>query len=110
MSLPMLQTARLLLRPLQEDDAEGLTQPTGTQTRCVFWDSPAYRDAPPPSACRVDPWGPAHLPCAVSRRISSIDCPEIVKNRSSGRRSLFHSPPTRAVILNCCWPDRRAAI
>jgi RimJ/RimL family protein N-acetyltransferase len=24
MSLPMLQTARLLLRPLQEDDAEGL--------------------------------------------------------------------------------------
>ena len=55
MSLPMLQTARLLLRPLQEDDAEGLTQPTGTQTRCVFWDSPAYRDAPPPSACRVDP-------------------------------------------------------
>jgi hypothetical protein len=26
MSLPMLQTARLLLRPLQEDDAEGLTQ------------------------------------------------------------------------------------
>ena len=72
MSLPMLQTARLLLRPLQEDDAEGLTQPTGMQTRCVFWDSPAYRDAPPPSACRVDPWGPAHLPCAVSRRISSI--------------------------------------
>jgi hypothetical protein len=30
MSLPMLQTARLLLRPLQEDDAEGLHTAYGT--------------------------------------------------------------------------------
>jgi len=47
---------------------------------------------------------------AAGLRISSIYRPEIVKNRSSRRRSLFHGPPTRAVILNCCWPDRRAAI
>jgi RimJ/RimL family protein N-acetyltransferase len=72
MSLPMLQTARLLLRPLQEDDAEGLHTAYGDADAMRFLGLPAYRDAPPPSACRVDPWGPAHLPCAVSRRISSI--------------------------------------
>jgi hypothetical protein len=83
MSLPMLQTARLLLlRPLQEDDAEGLHTAYGDADAMRFLGLPAYRDAPPPSACRVDPWGPAHLPCAVSRRISSIYCPDTVRKSS----------------------------
>jgi RimJ/RimL family protein N-acetyltransferase len=40
MSLPMLQTARLLLRPLQEDDAEGLHTAYGDADAMRFFGTP----------------------------------------------------------------------
>lgn len=45
MSLPMLQTARLLLRPLQEDDAEGLHTAYGDADAMRFLGLPLPRRA-----------------------------------------------------------------
>jgi RimJ/RimL family protein N-acetyltransferase len=44
MSLPVLQTERLTLRPLQEADAEGLHAAYADREAMSFWDFPASRD------------------------------------------------------------------
>lgn len=44
MSLPVLHTERLTLRPLQETDAEGLHMAYGDGEAMRFWDFPASRD------------------------------------------------------------------
>jgi len=44
MSLPVLHTERLTLRPLQEADAEGLHMAYGDGEAMRFWDFPASLD------------------------------------------------------------------
>jgi hypothetical protein len=47
MSLPMLQTARLLLRPLQEDDAERTAHSLRRRRRDAFFGTPRPTETRP---------------------------------------------------------------
>jgi [ribosomal protein S5]-alanine N-acetyltransferase len=44
MTLPALETRRLVLRPIEEGDAEGLHGAYGDPAAMRFWDAPATRD------------------------------------------------------------------